>query len=164
MPKLKDIELEIANVLDLDEGELNEEQLAALDGYLAELAGQESDKIDSFAQFCRLQTERAAALDAESKRLARRAKSVEKGIAYLKGQYLGTMQEHGLRKLNGNVYSVSVRSTPVVRIEDEAKIPADYWTVKETRSVNKLAIRDAIKLGAAIPGASMGESFSLQVR
>lgn len=162
--KLRDIENEISSILDLDEADLTEEQLAALDGYLAELAGQESDKIDSFAQFIRLQSERASALDAESKRLARRAKSIERSINYLKGTYLGTMQEHGLKKVQGNVYSVSIRATPVVRIDDEAKVPLDYWTIKETRSVNKTAIRDAIKLGAEIPGAAMGTSFSLQVR
>ena len=162
--KLSDIENEIANVLDLDEAELTEEQRVALDGYLAELAGQESAKIDSFAQFVRLQAERASALDAESKRLARRAKSIERSLAYLKGSYLGTMQDHGLKKVSGNVYTLSIRSTPVVRIDNESAVPAQYWREKVERSVDKVAIRDAINNGLDVAGASMGESISLQVR
>ena len=164
MPAIKDIEMEIANVLDVDEGELNEEQIMALDGYLEELAGQEASKIDGFAQFCRLQGERISALEAESKRLARRAKSLERGMNYLKGNYLHTMQEHGLQKLAGNVYAVSIRKMPVVRIEDEQAIPAEYWTEKIERSVSKTAIKDAIKAGQEVPGACMAESYSLQVR
>ena len=164
MPKLSDIELEITNVLDVDESELNEEQFAALDGYLEELAGQEKEKVDGFAQFCRLQGERISALEAESKRLARRAKSLERGMNYLKISYLATMQRHGLQKLNGNVYAVSIRKTPVVRIEDEKAIPAAFWTEKVVRSVSKTAIKDAIKAGQEVPGACMAESYSLQVR
>ena len=161
---LRDIQDEIANVLDVDVSELNEEQVAALDGYLEELAGQEKDKIDGFAQFCRLQGERISALEAESKRLARRAKSLERGMNYLKSNYLGTMQKHGLQKLAGNVYAVSIRKTPVVRIEDEKAIPAEYWTEKVERSVSKSMIKDAIKAGQEVPGACMAESYSLQVR
>ena len=164
MPKLSDIELEITNVLDVDESELNEEQFAALDGYLEELAGQEKEKVDGFAQFCRLQGERISALEAESKRLARRAKSLERGMNYLKISYLATMQRHGLQKLNGNVYAVSIRKTPVVRIEDEKAIPNEYWVEKVERSVNKSMIKDAIKAGQEVPGACMAESYSLQVR
>lgn len=164
MPKLSDIELEITNVLDVDESELTEEQFAALDGYLEELAGQEADKIDGFAQFCRLQGERISALEAESKRLARRAKSLERGMNYLKVSYLSTMQRHGLQKLNGNVYAVSIRKTPVVRIEDEKAIPAEYWTEKVERSISKTMIKDALKQGQEVPGACMAESYSLQVR
>lgn len=164
MPRLSDIEMEINNVLDVDEGELNEEQVAALDGYLEELAGQEKEKIDGFAQFCRFQSERISALEAESKRLARRAKSLERGMNYLKVSYLSTMQRHGLQKLNGNVYAVSIRKMPVVRIEDEKAIPAEYWTEKIERRVSKTMIKDAIKAGQEVPGACMAESYSLQVR
>ena len=164
MPRLSDIEMEINTVLDVEESELTEEQLIALDGYLEELAGQEADKIDGFAQFCRLQSERISALEAESKRLARRAKSLERGMDYLKSNYLYTMQEHGLQKLNGNVYAVSIRKTPVVRIEDEKAIPATFWTEKVVRSVSKTAIKDALKQGQEVPGACMVESYSLQVR
>lgn len=164
MATLRDIQDEINNVLDIEESELTEEQIMALDGYLDELAGQETAKIDNFAQFLRLQSERISALEAESKRLARRAKSLERGMNYLKGQYLSTMQEHGLQKLSGNVYAVSIRKTPVVRIEDEKAIPAEYWTEKVERSVSKTLIKDALKQGQEVPGACMAESYSLQVR
>jgi hypothetical protein len=74
------------------------------------------------------------------------------------------MQRHGLQKLAGNVYAVSIRETPVVRIEDEKAIPAEYWVEKIERSVSKTAIKDAIKAGQEVPGACMAESYSLQVR
>ncbi len=49
MPTFAEIQEEIRNMLDIPDEELDEDQNAAMDEYLNELAKQESEKIDSFA-------------------------------------------------------------------------------------------------------------------
>jgi hypothetical protein len=156
---------EIANVVEAAEsGQLSAEQQAMVNGYLAELDAQKREKIDGIAQFFRLSKDSISAKMAESKRLARRAKSEERSRDYMMEHVLGQMQAAGEKKIYGNAYTISIHSTPVVRIDNESAIPAQYWREKVERSVDKVAIRDAIKAGQNIAGASMGESISLQVR
>ena len=165
MASLKDIQDEIANVLDASEnGQLNEEQKAQVDGYLAELYDSRADKVDKIAQFFRLGKEEISALNAESKYIDRKKKSKERALAYMQTYILQNMQASGEKKINGKAYSLSVLHTPVVRIDNESAIPAEFWREKVERSVDKIAIRDAIKAGRDVAGASMGESISLQVR
>ena len=162
--RFSDIEAEISNVLDVDDADLTPEQRELFPAYLDELAGQEAVKIDGFAQFCRLELERASAIEAEGKRLVRLAKNRREHINKLKDYYLRVMQAHGLKKVAGQVYNISIRATPVVCIEHESAIPAEFWREKVERTVDKLAIRDALKAGQDVAGARMSESFSLQVR
>ena len=165
MASYAQIHEEIANVIEAAEsGQLSAEQQAKVDEYLAALDAQKREKIDGIAQFFRLSKDSISAKEAESKRLARRAKSEERSRDYMMAYILGQMQASGEKKIKGNVYTLSIRSTPVVRIDNESAIPAAYWRVKEERSVDKVAIRDAIKAGQEIAGASMGESINLQVR
>ena len=103
-------------------------------------------------------------MSAEAKRLAARAKAAENRINYLKMRYLQIMQQHGLKKIAGKVYTLSVRETPVVQIDDEKLLPEQYMTEKVTASPNKQLLKDALKSGVAIPGARLATSYSLQAR
>ena len=73
-------------------------------------------------------------------------------------------QQHGLRKISGNVYTASVRESQAVAIEDQAAIPAEFWKVKEERSVDKVMVKNHIKAGQVVPGCSLIPTYSLQTR
>ena len=161
--KFADIQEEIANMLDVPDTELSEEQIEIMNSYLDELATQEESKVDSFGQFLRIESARAEALRAESQRLAARARAAENRINFLKMKYMQIMDQHGLKKVNGQVYSISVRTTDVVQITDEAALPPQYITEKITTAPDKTALRDALKAGAAVPGAQLAKSYSLRV-
>lgn len=161
--KFEDIQAEIDNVLDVDTESLTPEQIEAFDAYLADLAAAEADKIDSFCRFIRMKLASAEAKRAEARRLAQSADSDENTAKYLKTRYLEIMQQHGLKTVRGGAYKLSIRATPYVQIVNFDELPKEYITEKITQSADKLRLRDDLKTGKAIPGATLGQSFSLQV-
>lgn len=157
------IQEEIRNMLDVPDDELSDEQREVMCSYLDELGSQETDKVDAFGQFIRIEAARAEALKAEAARLASKARTAAGRIAFLKSRYLDAMQRNGLQNVRGQVYALSVRSTDIVTITDEAKLPERFAVKKTTIMPDKLAIRDALKKGEAIPGAILDKSYSLRV-
>lgn len=171
MATFAQIQEEIANMLDIPEEELDGEQKKALDQYLDELGSQEAAKVDSFAQFVKFQTDRAKACREESARLTRKARAMENNLARLKNHYKFTMENRGLKKVSGDVYVLSLRKSESVLTPDtEAELkrlnelyPA-YIHEKIEYSPDRKLLKEALKAGAVIPGCSLQESFSLQIR
>jgi hypothetical protein len=161
MPSFTEIEREIRNILSIPDEELTDEQRQAFEEYAEMLAGQEEDKVDGFVAFIRSEDARADFLREEAKRLTNAARCIESKLARLKTHYQYTMQSHGLKRVNGKAYSVSLRATPVVLVENEQQVPTIFWRTKTETSIDKTAVRDALKSGAVVPGCSLGKSYSL---
>ena len=165
MPTMQQIEEEISNMLEIPDEELTDEQRAAMDQYLDELATQEADKIDRFAAFIREESAHAKFMREESQRLASKARNAENRINYLKYKYLSIMQEHGLEKIKGQAYSLSIKHTPTAVIEDESNLDDLYCRiVPAKREPDKKVILEALKGGVEIPGCKLVQSDSLQIR
>lgn len=174
LPSFSAIQAEIENILETydstenDLGEysmqLNDEQRAELDAYLEMLGTQESAKVDGFAQFLKMSEAQQAALKAEADRLAKRAKALENTRNFLKMRYLQVMEQHGLKKVSGQTYTLSRRASKVVQIVEENAIPAELWRVKTIREPAKQDIMALLKIGKEVPGCQLAESVSLQVR
>lgn len=167
MATFEGIQEEISSMLSIPDEELTDEQRAAMAEYIAELGEQEAAKVDSFAQFIRLETARADAMMEESKRLAVRAKTVNNRLDYLRGLYAGIMLEHGLKKVKGGAYEITLaKSERVEATANVADLPLEFVKVKveETREPDKTAIKSAIKEGRDIPGCSIKTIYRVQVR
>ena len=165
LPAFASIQEEISSMLSVPDGELSPEQRQLMDAYLNSLGVQEARKIDNFCQFLRLEKARIESLKAESQRLASMARTAEKRIAYLKSRYLSIMQEHGIHdKIRGDVYTLSIRSTPVVAVENPELVPDEFWNVKEERNVDKVMVKNCLKAGKPVPGCRLQNSFILQAR
>lgn len=171
MPSFEAIQSEIAEMLDVPDSELTEEQRAAMDTYLDELGSQEADKADAFAQFIKIQSARVEACKDEARRLAQKANNAQSRITWLKSKYLYTMLKHGVKKIQGNAYSLSARKTEAVQVNDsdanlEALKAINPDMVKTTISMApvKAAIKEALKSGAELPGCFIVEDMSLQIR
>lgn len=163
MPKLQSILEEISAMLEVPDEELSDEQKQAMDAYLDLLGEQEADKVDAIGQFFRLESARAEALKAEANRLASRARTAQNRIAWLKEKYLHHMKQAGVQRLNGKIYSMSIRGTDVVRIVNETALPPLYVCTMLVAKPDKLAIKDALKNGQEVPGAELTKNYSLQV-
>jgi sulfur carrier protein ThiS len=161
MPSFADIQHEISNILTLAEEDLTPDQRALFDAYANELADQEEDKIDGFVSWLRAEQARADYLKEEAKRLQTMARNTERKLDRLKDYYRYVMQSNGLKKVAGKVYSCSVRSCPVVLVENEQVVPKEFWKTKVETSIDKTAVRDALKGGAVVPGCSLGKSYTL---
>lgn len=174
LPSFANIQDEIQNILDTFDSpendlteystELNDAQKQELDDYLTLLAEQESDKVDGFGQYLLMQKKKMEDLKEESSRLAQRAKSIDNTCNYLKTRYLQIMEKHGLKKVQGKLYTLSRRCSKVVVIEDEKLLPQELWREKVTREPMRQDIKALLSVGKKVPGCRLGESVSLQVR
>lgn len=165
MPTFDAIQQEIAAMLDVADEDLTEEQKSAMDAYLDELAQAEADKVDAFAGFIRQETARTKFLKEESARLASKARTAENRIAYLKARYLTIMQQAGVRKIQGHVYALSIRSTPTVQVDDPAALDDFYCRfIPARREPDKRVILEALRDGGTLPGCRLVHNESLQIR
>lgn len=161
------IQEEISSMLSIPDEELTDEQKTAMAEYIAELGEQEAAKVDSFCQFIRLETSRSDAMLQESKRLAARAKTVSNRLDYLRGLYAGILIEHGLKKVQGNVYSITLGKSERVEVPVYTDgLPSEFIRVKveETREPDKTAIKAAIKEGREVPGCTLKTIYRVQVK
>ena len=165
MSTMQQIEEEISNMLEIPDEELTDEQRTAMNQYLDELATQEADKVDRFAAFIREEAAHAKFMREESQRLASKARTAEGRISFLKARYLGIMQEHGLEKIKGQAYAISIRHTPTAVIEDETNLDDLYCRIiPAKREPDKRVILEALKGGVEIPGCHIVQSDSLMIR
>ena len=164
MPSLYSIEQEIAAMLEVADEDLTPEQQSAMDQYLNDLAGQEADKVDAFAGFIREQAARAEFLKTEAQRIAAKGRSIERKLDSLKTHYLHIMQAHGLSRVAGATYTLSTRKSSRVDVPDVFALPEAYRVTKTEVSPDRKAIAAALKAGEAVPGASLVEGISLQIR
>lgn len=164
MPSFEQIQDEISAMLSIPDEDLTDEQRAAMDAYLNDLARAEADKVDAFGQFVRIESAKADACKKEAQRLANKAKTAEGRISYLKHLYLCTMQTNGLKKVQGSSYTLSIREADSVDVTDINALPDLYLRKKETVEPDKLMLREALKGGICIPGATLVKTQSLMVR
>ena len=158
------IQTEIAAMLEVADEDLTPEQQSAMDQYLNDLAGQEADKVDAFAGFIREQAARAEFLKAEAQRIAAKGRSIERRLDGLKSHYLHIMQAHGLSRVAGSTYPLSTRKSSRVDVPDVFALPEAYRVTKTETTPDRKAIAAAIKAGETVPGASLVEGVSLQIR
>lgn len=164
MPTFDQIQQEIEDMLVLPHEDLTDEQRAALDSYLSELADMEAGKVDAFGQFLKMQSTRVEACKHEAQRLAAKARATESNIAKLKRHYLEVMRQRGLKKVSGNAYTISVGELDVVSVSiDAAKLPDLF--IRRTVSIqpDKPVIKEALKAGVEIEGCSLEKSHFLRV-
>ena len=143
--------------IDMETGEFDAERASAL---VDELSLAREEKIDGIALYIEELGVNAAALKAKADELAKRAKAMENKAQRLK-DYLAT-------ELNGEKYEstpvkISYRKTTTV-VVDETVLPAEYFSEKVERKPDKTAIKDAIKGGAVIPGATLVENRNIQIK
>lgn len=156
-----EIERAMSLLMDVDEAELTPQERQDREEYLDVLRSMEAEKVDNFARFIRAQTAQADHLRAESARLAKKARSLESNIRWLKGQYLAVMQSRGLDMVRGEAYSVRRKRNKYVLITDEAALDPDYVRVDVKTIPDKRLIAAAIENGVQVDGAVLGESETL---
>lgn len=152
--------LELAARIEENEGELTPE----LEEALAINEENHNAKIESYAAVIANYKAEAEACKAESKRLKEKADAALRHAETLKETIVRFLTVTDRRKVQAGNWSVSLRDSEAVSVTDESLLPSDYWREKVERSVDKVAVKNAIKGGQVIPGAELVTNTSLQIK
>lgn len=109
----------------------------------------------------------AVAIKAAEQEMATRRKAIENRAQHLKDYALTCMQIAGVTKIECPHFAISVRNNPPsVDVFEPGLIPAEYMRQPETPPPvpDKTLIKDAIKAGKEVPGATLAQGVSLQIK
>lgn len=103
-------------------------------------------------------------IDAEIKRLGELKKSRQKTIDRLETTVSNAMQLYQIEKLETPTLKISFRKSESIEIDNEADIPAQFLKEKITYSIDKVAIKEAIKKGEVVIGARLQQNKNIQIK
>lgn len=151
------IEAALTSAVDQETGEIISEK--ALEA-LQVLEMQKDEKVEQLALLYKNKVAEAAALKAEKMAFTARQTAAEKAAESIK-QYLS-------QALNGEKFktdrcSIGWRRSESVTIAEGAFLPDEYLTFKAPEP-NKMAIKNALKAGKKIEGASLDTANNIQIK
>lgn len=128
---------------------------------LEQLQMDRDEKIENICLYIKDLYAETDAIYNERRALEEREKASEKKADSL-SRYLQVM-------LNGQKFktakcAVSYRKTQAVQITDESLLPKEYLRFKTTSAPDKTAIKDAIKAGKDVPGATLEDRTSMSIK
>lgn len=142
----------------IESGEYTEEELKfAIDSVNGEI----SEKLEGYAMVVKNLESDIAGLKAEEKRLADRRKSLEEGVKRMKEAMQDTLLLTGEKRIKTQKFTISLRKSSSVEIENEDLIPEEF--VKVTKTISKSELAKRLK-EAEVPGVKLVEKESLQIR
>ncbi len=122
-------------------------------------------KVDNVVRFVRSLEADCEAIKQEEARLKQRRQALERkrdGLGeYLKG-YVKTAHDG---KVKGNTFEIAIRKTPAkLIVDDENKVPMDFIKIKEEKSIDKVALKNHLKLIGHIDGVRLETGEALKIK
>lgn len=123
------------------------------------------DKADNIAAWIDELTNAAKRKKAKAKEWNDSAKADLNKADSLKKYLIQELTHAGKKKMETDRFLLSTRNNaPSTVIDDATLIPDTFKTKKVTESVDKTAIKEAIKLGKDVPGAHLQASKSITIK
>lgn len=119
------------------------------------------EKVENIACYIKNLSSDILAFKAEEEQIAKRRKSSEKRVEFLKRLLVDNM---GVQKFSTARCAVSFSKSEAVQVDDVSCVPAELLRVKTTVEPNKTAIKDAIKAGQEVNGCKLIENVSVQIK
>lgn len=104
------------------------------------------------------------AIDDEIERLTKMKKSYQAKTSNLKNYISYTMQKNGIEKIESDIVKFSFRKSESINITNEELIPEEFINIKEVKTVDKIAIKKAIKAGNNVRGVECLLHKNLQIK
>ena len=124
------------------------------------------EKIKNYVKIIKILGHEINVIEEEYKKLAKKKKSLEKKIEYLKDRVLESMEIMGKSKIENKPYfNVNLKQGQWkvdVRPEDEEKIPVDYKKISVT--LDRMKMREEMLEGVVIPGAKLIQEKYVEIR
>jgi Gp157 protein len=109
-------------------------------------------------------TGECAIIDGEIARLSALKKSRNKTVEKLENNLSVAMQIFDIEKIETPVLKISFRKSETTEIDDIDLIDKKYINIKTTESVDKTAIKEAIKAGEIVIGARIQVNKNIQIK
>lgn len=112
-----------------------------------------------------MQAEYAAVVHRQ-KEMFERASALSAKMDSLKEYLRDTLQKCHIDKITKSPdFVISIKTNPPsIHIDDEDKLPKNFFKVKETISIDKTSIKEAIDNGEVVPGASVIRRTRLEIK
>ena len=158
---LYSISNELAAILDSEDGELTDDQSAAL----SELAMAFEQKVESCLQYREGLLAEAKALGDEMDRLQERAARLLSKADWLKRYILDSMLKTNVGKVSTPTFTASVAKSPwKTQLAEGIDIPPEYQQVETVVKFNKAQALEDFKNGVELPpGVTVTQGFNLRV-
>lgn len=154
MASIYEIDKQILQLIDED-GEINDIEA------FEQLQLDRDIKIENTALYIKNLIAEYTAIDEEIRNLKARLESKKKKVERLEMILLYACAGS---KFETAKAAISFRKSEAVQLVDEAMIPISFKKEKVTTSIDKTAIKKAIKAGNDIPGAIIEERLNVQVK
>ena len=102
--------------------------------------------------------------DNEIKRLQERKKQLAKTQDLLKNNLTNAMQEFGITEMKGRTIKLSFRKSESVDVYNVDALPDEFKRTKVTVEPDKIAIKEALKNGEVVEGATLSIKDNLQIK
>lgn len=150
--------LQVLEAADPETGELSVEVLDALTIARAE-------KQKNVVLFAKSLDQGLNAISAEIKRLQDMKASVAKRSEWLKNYLKTSMEAMGETELSFGVHTAKIANNPPsVQVVDEPLLPSEFKKEIIETKIDKVAIKQAIKGGVVVPGATLAYSTRLDIK
>jgi len=130
--------------------------------FLQEMQVSRAEKIENCVALLKNWEALETAIKAEETALKARRESLEKRAQWLKN-YLGYCLQPG-EKFESAKCKISWRKSETVEIQEEAKIPPQFWREKVTREVDKKAIKETFQAGGEVEGVTIIKKNNLIIK
>lgn len=129
------------------------------------LSGELEDKAINVAKFLRNIETAAEAIKAAEADMAKRRKTLENRVSWLKGYLKTSMEKTGISKIDCPYFKLSIQSNPAaVVILDEDAVPEQFKEKVVAWKIDKNAIKEALKGGETVQGAALANGSRLVIR
>lgn len=122
------------------------------------------DKLEGYGKVIRNLEGDIASYKAEEKRLADRRKTIENGLKRIKDSAYENLKNTGKKSVDAGTFKFSIAKNPAaVQVVDESLIPKDFF-VTPSPQLDKTALKEALKTGVEVTGASLVQGESLRIK
>ncbi len=123
-----------------------------------------NDKVIALAEFIKRIRADIEAYKVEIDRLLKTKKSLENKEEFLKSVLDENMRARKLTKFDDVSCKISYRKSEKVEIEDLDRLSEEFKKSITTINPDKIAIKDALKQGLKVDGATLVESLNIQIK
>lgn len=103
-------------------------------------------------------------IDAQIERLNKLKKSRNNSIERLKNNISTAMQIFDIEEIKTPILKINFRKSESVEVDDLKLLDRKFITTKVTESADKTAIKEAIKAGETVMGATLKQNKNIQIK